>query len=436
MAMSQSETTLSTGQKALQLNLDASWYGTFAEIGAGQEVARWFFAVGGAAGTVAKTISAYSMTVSDGIYGKSQRYVSRERLEQMLEHEYASLQDSLAGVRGEKTSFFVFADTVATRSYARRVDGDGWLGIKFQHQPGSETSRILLHTRLLDPEAKGQQEALGLLGVNLVYAAWRLRSAGLDGLVLRLGEEISRDRLEVDFIDVSGPMFAGADVRRLNLNLVLNHLTHVAVFEADGRAVEGGGALYKRAAFVLREHFRPFRDLHRDMLVAAREQLASPDDGERAVTLAEISVTNPLPGVAEPGTQTAAAVETDELLARLDALAAAGLATLVTDFGELFRVALYLRRYAAPRIVFVIGTPAFTHFFSGRPFEAVEGGAMEALGRLLTRTVRIALYPEPDPRTGRTVSARTMPLPPEYTHLRDYLFDNGFVHELRVLPGG
>ena len=435
MATPPSETTLSTGQKALQLNLDTSWYGTLAEIGAGQEVARWFFAVGGAAGTVAKTISAYDMTVSDGIYGKSQRYVSRERLEQMLEHEYAALRESLAGPRGEKTSFFVFADTVATRSYARRVDGEGWLGIKFQDRPGGETSQILLHTRLLDPETKGQQEALGLLGVNLVYAAWRLRSAGLAGLVPALGEEISRDRLEVDFIDVSGPMFAGVDVRRLNLELVLNQLTHVAVFEADGRPVEGGRALYKRAAFVLREHFRPFRDLHRDMLTAAREQLASPADGGRAVTLAEISLTNPFPGVAEPGTQASAAVEPDELLARLDALAAAGLATLVTDFEELFRVALYLRRYAAPRVVFVIGTAAFTHFFSDRPFEGLEGGAMEALGRLLTRTARIALYPEPDPRTGQRVSARTMPLPPEYTHLRDYLFDNDFVHELRNLSG-
>ena len=436
MATPPSETTLSTGQKALQLNLDASWYGTLAEIGAGQEVARWFFAVGGAAGTVAKTISAYDMTVSDGIYGKSHRYVSRERLEQMLEHEYAALRESLAGPRGEKTSFFVFADTVATRSYARRVDGEGWLGIKFQDRPGGETSQILLHTRLLDPEAKGQQEALGLLGVNLVYAAWRLRSAGLAGLVPGLGEEISRDRLEVDFIDVSGPIFAGVDVRRLNLELVLNQLTHVAVFEADGHPVEGGRALYKRAAFVLREHFRPFRDLHRDMLTAASEQLASPEDGGRAVALAEISITNPLPGVAEPGTQASTAVGADELLARLDALAAAGLATLVTDFDELFRVALYLRRYAAPRVVFVIGTPTFAHFFSDRPFESLEGGAMELLGRLLTRTVRIALYPEPDRRTGQTVSARTMPLPPEYTHLRDYLFDNDFVHELRSLSGG
>ena len=152
---------LSPGQKALQLNLDRNWYGTIAEIGAGQEVARWFFAVGGAAGTVAKTISAYDMTVSDGIYGKSRRYVSRDRLEQMLDREYASLLESLAPTRGDATSFFVFGDTVATRSYTRREDGVGWLGVRFQHRPGAPASQISLHARLLDPEAFLQQEAAG-----------------------------------------------------------------------------------------------------------------------------------------------------------------------------------------------------------------------------------------------------------------------------------
>jgi len=419
--------TVSAGQKALQLNLDTTWYGTFAEIGGGQEVARWFFAVGGAAGTVAKTISAYDMTVSDGLYGKSQRYVSRERLEQMLEHEYTGLQESLGPVRGATTTFFVFADTVATRSYARRVDGDGWLGITFQHQPGSDPSRILLHTRLLDPEAKGQQEALGLLGVNLVYGAWLLLRGDLDGFVLRLGEEISRDRLEVDFIDVSGPVFADVDVRQLNLELVLGKLTRVVAFESDGSPVEASRALYKRTAFVLRDEFLPVRDVHRLMLNAARDQLAQPEDGGRAVTLAEISLTNPL-------APTAAAV--DDLLARLDALATAGLATLVTDFEELFRVAVYLRRYAVPRVVFVVGTRTFSLFFGGRPFETLEGGVLEALGRLLTRTVRIALYPEHDPLTGTPVNARTMPLPSEYHHLREYLFANGLLHELSAVPLG
>ena len=180
------------------MNLDAAWYGTLAEIGAGQEVARRFFAAGGAAGTIAKSISAYDMTVSDGLYGKSARYVSRERLEQMLDHENAALHDSLAATRGATSTFFVFADTVATRSYARRADGDGWLGIAFQHRPGSVTSRILLHARLLDSETVGQQEAVGLLGLNLVHAAWSLVHDAGGVLVTHLADQLSRERIELE----------------------------------------------------------------------------------------------------------------------------------------------------------------------------------------------------------------------------------------------
>ena len=413
---------LPPAQKALRMNVDRTWFGTLAEIGGGQEVARWFFAVGGAAGTIAKSISAYDMTVSDGIYGKSARYVSRERLEQMLEHEYAVLHGSLDASRGATTTFFVFANTVATRSYARRVDGDGWLGITFQHRPGSETSQIVLHARLLDPETAQQQDALGILGVNLVHAAWSLRD-GAGALVPHLGDQLSGDRLEVDFVDVSGPVFASADVRRLNLELVLGKLARAVAFDADGRPVEPSRVLYKRTAFVVREHFRPAHAGPRAMLGAATEQLAPERDGGRPIALAEISVADP----AAPG-----GGDVDDLLARLDALAAAGLTTLVSDFAEAFRVAVYLRRYAMPGIVFVFGTHVFGQFFDEKPFAPLPGGVLEGLGRLLTRSVRIALYPEPDPLTGEPLSARTMRLPPEYTHLREHLFANGLVLELRV----
>jgi hypothetical protein len=415
-----SEASPSTAQKTLQLNVDTGWYGTIAEIGAGQEVARWFFAVGGAAGTIAKTISAYDMTVSDGMYGRSPRYVSRERLEQMLEHEYASLYDALAATRGAKTTFFVFADTAATRSYTRRVDGESWLGIRFQHHPGSDTSQVLLHARLLDTEATGQRGALGLLGVNLIHAAWRARG-GLEGFVRNLGEELSRERLEVDFVDASGPVFAGVDARRLNLELVLNRVGRAVAFGADGRSVEPGRALYKRAAAVLRDDFRPVRRLHRDMLEAAVKLLESENAGPAPMDLAEISIAN---------LRAPTEADTADVLERLDALAAAGLATLVTDFEEFFRVAAYLRRYAAPRIVFVVGSRAFARFFGGEPFEALEGGVLEALGRLLTRSVRIAVYSEPDPLTGEPLRARTLPLPSQYRHLREHLFDNQLVVEL------
>lgn len=410
---------LSAAQKALQLNIDRTWYGTIAEIGAGQEVGRWFFAVGGAAGTVAKTISAYDMTVSDGIYGKSHRYVSRERVEQMLDREYTSLLEALAPTRGAATSFFVFADTAATRSYSRREDGVGWLGIRFQHQPGREASQIILHARLLDPETSGQQEALGLLGVNLIYAAWSRRDDP-DALVASLGDQLSRDRVEVDFVDVSGPLFERSDVRRLNLDLVLEKLGRAVMFGPDGQPVEPSGGLYKRPVFVLRESFRPVLPVDLDMLSAATEQLQEAKDREAAVSLAEIPI-------ADPAAQA-------DVLGRLDALAAVGLPTLVTDMGELFRVARFLRRYATPRVVFVASTQSFAALFDKKPFENLQGGVFEELGRLFTRGVTLALYPDRDPGTGEILRASTVAVPPEYRYLLRHLLDNGFIHELRELP--
>jgi len=414
---------LSAGQKALQLNLDRAWYGTIAEIGAGQEVGRWFFAVGGAAGTIAKTISAYDMTVSDGIYGKSRRYVSRERVEQMLDREYTALLESLAPARGEATSFFVFADTAATRSYSRREDGVGWLGIRFQHQPGSEPSQIVLHARLLDPETTGQQEALGLLGINLIYAAWS-RRADPDALVASLGDQLSRDRVEVDFVDVSGPLFDRSDVRRLNLDLVLEKLGRAVMFASDGRSVEPSGALYKRPVFLVRESFRPVLEVDLEMLAAATEQLQEAKDREGSVSLGVISIAGP----AAPAEGHA------DLLQRLDALAAAGLPALVTDLDEPFRIASYLRRYAPPRLVFVAGTQTFVALFGDKPFENLQGGVFEALGRLFTRGVILALYPDRNPRTGAVLRASTVAVPPEYRHLLQHLLENGLVHELRALP--
>jgi hypothetical protein len=414
----------SAAQKALQLNLDRSWYGTIAEIGAGQEVARWFFAAGGAAGTVAKTISAYDMTVSDGMYGKSRRYVSRDRLEQMLDREYASLLESLTPTRGDATSFFVFGDTVATRSYSRPEEGVGWLGIRFQHSPGAPASQISLHVRLLDPETSLQQEAVGLLGVNLIHAAWS-RPRDLAALVTSLGDQIPRDRVEVDFADVSGPAFASVDARRLNIDLVLRKLGRAVMFTVDGRPIEPGLALYKRSVVVLRGSFRPVLRGHLDMLAAATDQLGPAEGGEEALSLAEITTTDPLSPVDADGA---------DLLARVDVLAAAGLPTLVSDVAESFRLATYLHRYAAPRVVLVVGTQAFADLFRDKPFEALEGGVFEALGRLFTRWVRLALYPQRDPRTGERLTASALPVQPEYRHLLQHLLDNQLINELRALP--
>ena len=229
--------TPDTHFKALQVNIDPVRYGTFAEIGAGQEVARWFFRVGGAAGTIAKAMSAYDMTFSDAIYGQSDRYVSRLRLQTMLDHEYGLLIERLNRKRGDKTRFFVFADTVATRSYSRKEDGHGWLGIRFQTEPLGPASQITIHVRLTDGETEQQQEALGIIGVNLVYGAL-FQHAEPSALIASLLDNVTSARGEVDMIEFSGPAFVGVDNRLMSLELVRSGLTHAAMFGADGRVVQ------------------------------------------------------------------------------------------------------------------------------------------------------------------------------------------------------
>ncbi|HEV2436538.1 MAG TPA: TonB-dependent receptor, partial [Verrucomicrobiae bacterium] len=251
-----SEPTLNTAQKALQINLDTAKYGTFAEIGGGQEVACNFFRVGGAAGTVAKTISAYDMAVSDAIYGPTDRYVSRKRLQAMLGYEFDLLLQRLNQTRGGKSTFFVFANTVATHSFSHQTDGQGWLGMRFQSEPLGPPSEIIIHVRMLDRENVREQEALGIIGVNLIHGAF-FHHHEPQQLIGRLMDDLSRDRLEVDMIKFSGPCFAGVDNRLMALQLVEQELTDTAMFTADGEAVVAGELLYKKPVLVERGSFRP-----------------------------------------------------------------------------------------------------------------------------------------------------------------------------------
>ena len=243
-----------THQKALQVNLDATKYGTFAEIGAGQEVARWFFRVGGAAGTIAKTISAYDMTVSDAIYGPSDRYVSRHRLQTMLDHEYGLLQERLQEKRGASTRFFAYADTVTARSFKHLDESHGWMGIRFQTEPLKEPSQILIHLRMLEKENLQQQEALGIIGVNLIYGALYLQHDPL-ALIKSLIDSLTTDRVEVDMIKFSGPDFQKVDNRVMSLELVNQGLANAAMFTAEGEVVQAAEILYKKPILVEQGQF-------------------------------------------------------------------------------------------------------------------------------------------------------------------------------------
>ncbi|MFM8802504.1 MAG: hypothetical protein ACKOK8_01110 [Planctomycetia bacterium] len=260
---------LSTLEKAQEINFSGRHYGTIAEIGAGQEVARWFFAVGGAAGTVAKSISAYDMTVSDAIYGKTQRYVSRERIEQMLDHEYQLLHQRLDGVRGDRTRFFVFADTAAARSFKGGNDCHVWMGLRFQHAVRAPTSDILLHVRLLDATNALQQDAVGRLGVNLIHAAFHHWQSP-HTLIETLLDAIGRERLEIDWIHMRGPAFGGVDNRLLGLHLVRIGLTPALLFDVDGTPLLASESIRRSRVLLERGRFAPVTRLNLEMMARGR----------------------------------------------------------------------------------------------------------------------------------------------------------------------
>src|SRR5947208_14927104 len=262
------EMDVGTNKKAFQINLDAKKYGTFAEIGAGQEVARRFFRVGGAAGTVAKTMSAYDMTFSDAIYGPADRYVSRVRLHTMLDHEYNLLIERLDRKFGAEKAFFVFADTVAARSFKQRSESHGWLGVRFQSQPRAQPSQIIIHVRMLDQTNVEPQEALGVIGVNLLYGAFYHRQP--EKLIASLQENLPSGRIEVDMIKFSGPIFQSVDNRLMSLQLVSQGLTNAVMFKADGETVQPAEVFYKKAILVERGNFRPLTYATNDMLDGAR----------------------------------------------------------------------------------------------------------------------------------------------------------------------
>ena len=327
-------------QKALAVNLDPRRYGTFAEIGAGQEVVRWFFRAGGAAGTIAKSISAYDMTVSDAIYGRCDRYVCRQRLERMLEYEHVLNLERLRERRGNTTAFFAFADTVKAASYAGSSQCHGWLGVRFQSHPRDADSQIILHVNMLDREKEAQQEALGVVGVNLVYGACFLFHEP-ELIVESLLDDLSIERVEIDMIEFSGIEFRHVDNRLMSLKLVQLGLTGAAMFAADGSVLQPSEVLHKKPVLVQRGSFRPVTHVNVDMLecaLARFEQEPEVRAGE-IVPLMEITMRN-LMAAGSAGT-----VDVRDFLARADVLAACGTTVLISDYFEYYRLAAYLSRY-------------------------------------------------------------------------------------------
>jgi hypothetical protein len=383
--------------KALAINLDSLVYGSFAEIGAGQEVARWFLRVGAAAGTVAQTISAYDKAFSDDTYGAGTRYVSRERLASMLDHEYQLLIKRLATTRDPQTRFFAFADTVAARNYKGDNEQHGWLGIRFQAEPGSEPSDVLIHVNLMDSTALLQQEATGRLGVNLIYAAFHQRQS-TDQFLAGMFDGLSLSRIEVDSIELSGPAFAGIDVRRVCLTALRRGMCHALVFDSTCNVVEPSGLLRKRPLIVERGMFEPIQPLHGEMLLASQRQLA----GEGLALAREPAgafeiTTRPLIGKS---------ADDDSMLEKVQRGARVGM-VIVSSFSETYMLIEYLRRYTSEPIRIVMGVSSLARLLAKEFYTKLPGSLLEGLGRVLATNVKV--YVQPMPKTVFDEALRSSP---------------------------
>lgn len=416
------EMDVGTNRKAFQINLDRQKYGTFAEIGAGQEVARRFFLVGGAAGTIAKTMSAYDMTFSDAIYGPTDRYVSRLRLQTMLDHEYDLLIERLERKQGNEKTFFVFADTVAARSFKEHNESHGWLGVRFQSEPRGEPSQIIIHVRMLDEANVDQQEALGVIGVNLLYGA--LYQPQPERLISSLQENLAPGRMQVDLIKFSGPAFADIDNRLMSLQLVSQGLTDAVMFTADGEMVQPSEILYKNAILIERGSFRPVTYATNDMLEGARRQFlketAVPE--EDLVVLMEMTLENLL---------SEGQLNHADFLARVDILGALGRTVLISKFGEYYKLAGYLSRYTNRKIGLVMGVPSLLEILDEKYYLNLEGGILEALGRMFKQGLKLYVYPIIDEKSGKLITATQAEVAPNLRSLFQYLIDNRYIDEIR-----
>lgn len=383
--MTEQKELLTTPQKALTINLDASKYGTFAEIGAGQEVAREFFQAGGASGTIAKSISAYDMVFSDAIYGKAPRYVSRERLKLMLDHEYQLLVERLSPTRGDRTNFFVFADTVATSAFKGDNEAHGWLGFRFQTGPKGEPSEIVLHVRMWDKEAMLQQQALGIVGVNFIYGALYYRN-DLGKLIESLRDNLVPDRIEIDMLRFSGPAFETVDNRLMSLFLVKFGLTNAVMFGQKGEVLQPSEVLHKKAILVERGSFRPVTDVNVDMLNCATAQFVQEPlvKGKEMVVLMEITMNNLL---------AAGSLDAQDFLSRVDLLGDIGYTVLISNYSEYFRLTSYFRRYTKEMIGVAMGINNLLEIFNEKYYESLEGGILESFGRLFRNAVKLYIYP-------------------------------------------
>ena len=411
---------LSTMQKALAINLDDRKYGTLVEIGAGQEVSRFFFQAGGAAGTIAKTMSAYDMTVSDSIYGEEEsgRYVCRSRVEKMLDREYPLLVDRVSEVRSKTSQYFAFANTVAAKGYKSKKDCHGWLGVKLQLYPGAEPSKIILHIRMLDNSNRQQQDAVGILGVNLLYGGFY--KFGEPETMLKELMDGVEGRIEVDYAHFEGPYFEDLDDRYVALYLVKANLASSAIFSPDNQVLLTSEALYKKNILVARGSFKPITLVNVDMEKCAKEVFLKEkgvNEGN-CVYLAEMTMADYM---------NEGEIDIKDFLHRADLLANLGYTVLVSNYMRFFTLRAFLNRASKKKLGIVLSVPNIIDIFNEQFYEGMEGGILESFGKLFAAGTRLYVYPRVDIDSGELVTTETLKVPEHLKHLYLYLLQNRYI---------
>ncbi len=424
--MENSVTTKSTANKALRINLDEKKYGTIAEIGAGQEVARQFFLAGAAAGTIAKTMSAYDMQFSDAIYGVQEggRYVSRSRVLAMLDKEYGLVLERVGDSRSRASRFFSYATTVSAKSFNRKNECHAWCGVRVQTYPGAAPSDIIVHVRMLDTSAELQQDALGILGVNLIYGAY-YHFEEPEKIVDSLTDNIAHRRIEIDSIEFSGPYFEEVDKRAINLHLIRSRKTHGIMFKPDGSVVVPAEMLYKKNVLTIRGSFKPVTKLNVDMIEQGFRSFQQLEDvsADNSIVLAEISLND---SFGHP-TQ----VSDHDLITRIHLLNSLGYSVMVSDYTRYFTLRSYFRQFTSMQIGIVLGVVNVKQIFNEKSYVGVEGGILEGFGKLFPDNTRLFVYPELQDN-GELSDITNIGIPDSLRYLYQHLLENQFVHSIET----
>lgn len=418
---------IGTKQKALAINLDPTIYGSFAEIGAGQDVAANFFKAGASSGTIAKTMSAYDMIFSDAIYGaqEKKRYVTEQRLIAMLDREYGLLLERLGALRGNDTTFFAFSGTFSALNYHKTNEGHGWMGVRFQLEPNGVFHDVVLHVKLLDNDNNLQQHAVGILGVNLIYACYYYHTR--PSIFLQsLMDNLSKDNIQIDMIRFEGPNFAKVDNRLMSLHLVKYGFSDAALFGPDGKNLQPSEVLYKKHIVVIRGRFRPLINVHVDMFKTGVAQFIDEPDVDKGnvVVLTELT----LQSLKERNADETAEIDEKDFLDRVDILCSLGQTVMISNFHEYYKLVAYLSKITKLKIGVVLGYPNLEYIFSEDHYKTLAGGILESFATLFSRKVKLFIYPTL--RDGVISNGKTFSLPPHLIDLYEYLLANDKIEDI------